>query len=265
MNTVGKSYKTSPMILVETPVRYLRICVDYRRLNAIAITMYYPLSHLENKVKYVSKANYVTELGVTKDSNQEFIFQTDVSNRGVGVVLVQMKSEGEEHPARYSSKNFTESGKRYVITEKEYARKLSFVVYISYIERKFEISEGNSIVCSGRVNVFPETERKDLAQWCKEEDVKNLPMDANDVYKELKLRGYEYGPNFQLIIGADIEGNKGLLKWTGEWITFLDSVLQFSLLHAQERALCLPTRIQKLSIDPLFHMKVIEKSQKGKH
>ncbi|GFW74406.1 fatty acid synthase [Trichonephila clavipes] len=138
--------------------------------------------------------------------------------------------------------------------------KLSFVVYISYIERKFEISEGNSIVCSGRVN---EMERKDLAQWCKEEDVKNLPMDANDIYKEFKLRGYEYGPNFQVIIGADIEGNKGLLKWTGEWVTFLDSVLHFSLLHAQERALSLPTRIQKLSIDPLFHKKVIEKSQKA--
>ncbi|GFQ85261.1 fatty acid synthase, partial [Trichonephila clavata] len=143
--------------------------------------------------------------------------------------------------------------------------KLSFVVYISYIERKFEISEGNSIVCTGRVNVLQEIEKKDLAQCCKEEDVKSLPLDANDVYKELKLRGYEYGPNFQVIIGADMEGNKGLLNWTGEWVTFLDSLLQFSLLHAPERALSLPTRMQKLSIDPVFHKKVIEKSQRGKH
>ncbi|GFV70810.1 hypothetical protein TNCV_1947201 [Trichonephila clavipes] len=35
--------------------------------------------------------------------------------------------------------------------------------------------------------------------------MKNLTLDASDVYKELRLRGYEYGPKFQGIIGADVE------------------------------------------------------------
>ncbi|GFX00693.1 fatty acid synthase [Trichonephila clavipes] len=142
-------------------------------------------------------------------------------------------------------------------------RKVTFIVYITYIGKKFEISEGSSIVCTGRVKILEETEKKDFVQSFKEEHVTNLPLNASDVYKEFKLRGYEYGPNFQGIIGADFEGNTSLLKWTGEWVAFLDCLFQFTILHSQERALSLPTRMKKLSIDPVFHKKVIEKCPKG--
>ncbi|GFQ70051.1 fatty acid synthase, partial [Trichonephila clavata] len=136
--------------------------------------------------------------------------------------------------------------------------KITFVVYITYVGKKFEIS-AYSIVCTGRVNFLEEMERKDLAQCFNGEEFKNLTLNTNDVYKELKMRGYEYGPNFQGIIGAEIEGNKGLSKWTGEWVVFLDSLLQFLVLHLHERALSLPTRIQKLSIDPVFHKMLVGK------
>ncbi|GFW33753.1 fatty acid synthase [Trichonephila clavipes] len=78
--------------------------------------------------------------------------------------------------------------------------KITFVVYITYIERKFEICEGGSIVCTGRVNFLEEMERKDLAHYLNKEDFKNLSLKTNDVYKELKLRGYEYGPNFKELL-----------------------------------------------------------------
>ncbi|GFR04445.1 fatty acid synthase, partial [Trichonephila clavata] len=139
---------------------------------------------------------------------------------------------------------------------------ITFAVYITYIERKFEISERGSIVCTGRVNVLEETKHKDSTQCFKDMDFKNLSLDTRDVYKEFKLRGYEYGPNFQGIIGADIKGKKCLLKWTGKWVAFLDSLLQLTLLNFRERALCLPTRIQKISIDPVLHKAFMEKSLK---
>lgn len=53
-------------------------------------------------------------------------------------------------------------------------------------------------------------------------------------------------------------GNEGLLKWTGEWVVFLDTMLQFTILGKNQRALYLPTRIQSLTIDPLVHSKVLE-------
>ena len=40
----------------------------------------------------------------TPDLNNEMILQTDASNRGVGAVLSQMDSEGEEHPIAYVSR-----------------------------------------------------------------------------------------------------------------------------------------------------------------
>ncbi|GFS36009.1 fatty acid synthase [Trichonephila inaurata madagascariensis] len=62
-------------------------------------------------------------------------------------------------------------------------------------------------------------------------------MDANDVYKELKLRGYEYGPNFQVIIGADIEGipvyqNKYAQKVTSGGVELKNLNVEFAPRHA---------------------------------
>lgn len=54
-----------------------------------------------------------------------------------------------------------------------------------------------------------------------------------------------------------IVGNEGLLKWTDNWVVFLDNVLQFSILGSNKRALYLPTRIQNLVIDPVAHMEFI--------
>ncbi|GFT81890.1 fatty acid synthase, partial [Nephila pilipes] len=139
---------------------------------------------------------------------------------------------------------------------------ITFTVNLTYIGKRFEVSEGGSIVCTGRMDFPDETEKKSFSLCFQESDAKTLSLNANDIYKELKLRGYEYGLNFQGIIGSDMEGSKGLLKWIGEWVVFLDAVLQFSVLSVQEKGLALPTRIQKLFIDPVVFKTSIKKSLK---
>ncbi|GFS35551.1 fatty acid synthase [Nephila pilipes] len=139
---------------------------------------------------------------------------------------------------------------------------VTFTVNFTYIGKRFEVSEGGSIVCTGCMYFPDETEKKSLSLCFQESDAKTLSLNSNDIYKELKLRGYEYGPNFQGIIGSDMEGSKGLLKWIGEWVVFLDAVLQFSVLSIQEKDLALPTRIEKLLIDPIVHKTSIKKSLK---
>lgn len=59
-----------------------------------------------------------------------------------------------------------------------------------------------------------------------------------------------------------IIGNEGLLKWTGNWVVFLDLMLQFTILGTNKRALYLPTRIQNLTIDPIAHNKYVEENLK---
>lgn len=55
-------------------------------------------------------------------------------------------------------------------------------------------------------------------------------------------------------------GTKGELKWTGEWISFLDTMLQLSVLRLPGRGLRLPTRLRSLRIDPSIQL---EKAKEG--
>lgn len=45
-------------------------------------------------------------------------------------------------------------------------------------------------------------------------------------------------------------GTKGILKWQDNWVPLMDTLLQFSLLGTKQRALMLPTRIRKVTVDP---------------
>ncbi|KAB0396042.1 hypothetical protein E2I00_012922, partial [Balaenoptera physalus] len=80
-----------------------------------------------------------------------------------------------------------------------------------------------------------------------------IHLSQSDVYKELRLRGYNYGPHFQGILEANLEGNTGRLLWKDNWVTFLDTMLQMSLLVPGHRNLRLPTRITAIHINPTTH------------
>ena len=53
------------------------------------------------------------------DFNKSFILQTDASDRGIGAVLSQEDSNGEEHPVAYFSKKLLPREERYSTVEKE--------------------------------------------------------------------------------------------------------------------------------------------------
>lgn len=53
-----------------------------------------------------------------------------------------------------------------------------------------------------------------------------------------------------------------MLYWTGNWVTFLDSLLQTALLAERADSLRLPTRVRYLRIDPVKHMEHIQ--ERGK-
>ncbi|XP_068717598.1 fatty acid synthase-like [Montipora capricornis] len=134
---------------------------------------------------------------------------------------------------------------------------VTLTVHVMPASNKFDVSEGESLVVTGKM-FLPElpvlTEAfKDVP--LAEEDV-HLTGDC--IYKELRLRGYDYGPTFQGILGANSSGTKGELKWTGEWIPFLDTMLQMSVLRLPGRGLRLPTRIRSLRIDPSIHLEKVE-------
>ncbi|GBN66092.1 Retrovirus-related Pol polyprotein from transposon 297 [Araneus ventricosus] len=68
------------MILVETPGREPRPCTDYRKLNEITRTQFYPIPNIEQRVETVAKARYITLIDLTKG-----YWQIPLSKRAQGI------------------------------------------------------------------------------------------------------------------------------------------------------------------------------------
>uniref|UniRef100_A0A673IXC9 Fatty acid synthase n=1 Tax=Sinocyclocheilus rhinocerous TaxID=307959 RepID=A0A673IXC9_9TELE len=122
----------------------------------------------------------------------------------------------------------------------------------------FEVSENGNLAVSGKVSVLEDAGldafhaelNKPMA--VDKEDSKLL-LKAGDIYKELRLRGYDYGKTFQGILESNNAGDYGKLHWTGNWVTFLDTMLQMIVVGLPGRSLRLPTRIRSVYVDPKLH------------
>lgn len=127
----------------------------------------------------------------------------------------------------------------------------------------FEIISDEQVAASGRI-YFPEENQP--FYYGKLEDIRTseiadrIELDTEDAYKEFLLRGYEYGQAFRGIYKTCNSGERGFLYWNGNWVTFLDSLLQTALLAERTDTLRLPTRVRHLRIDPVKHLEhIVEK------
>ncbi|GFW42662.1 hypothetical protein TNCV_257231 [Trichonephila clavipes] len=62
----GESNFTSPLILVEAQGKEARPCIDYRRLNKVTRTQFFPLPNIEELLEKVSAAKYISILDLTR-------------------------------------------------------------------------------------------------------------------------------------------------------------------------------------------------------
>ncbi|XP_069807612.1 fatty acid synthase isoform X2 [Dendropsophus ebraccatus] len=124
--------------------------------------------------------------------------------------------------------------------------------------KRFEVSENGNLTASGKISIMEDNNLSDFRKqltdiMIESNETEDFLLSDKDVYKELRLRGYDYGPTFQGIIESNSKGDKGKLLWTENWVTFLDTMLQMLVLGISGRSLRLPTRIQSVSIDPATH------------
>ncbi|GFU40122.1 retrovirus-related Pol polyprotein from transposon 412 [Trichonephila clavipes] len=62
----GESDFTSPLIVVEAQGKEARPCIDYRRLNKVTRTQFFPLPNIEELLEKVSAAKYISILDLTR-------------------------------------------------------------------------------------------------------------------------------------------------------------------------------------------------------
>ncbi|CAB3365146.1 Hypothetical predicted protein [Cloeon dipterum] len=133
---------------------------------------------------------------------------------------------------------------------------VKFLITIFESSGQFELSEGGSVAVSGKIRQPEEPQKEYLTLNTpapKQEKEPLLPLGTNDIYKELRLRGYDYSGIFQGIASAENRGVTGTLAWVDNWVSFMDCMLQFSILGQATRELYLPTRLQRAFIDPARH------------
>ena len=142
---------------------------------------------------------------------------------------------------------------------------VKFLINIFEGSGEFEICEGGSVAVSGKIRV-PEDATKEFLNLPKQvvkSEADLLPLATLDIYKELRLRGYDYEGIFRGISESDNRGYSGKLKWEKNWISFIDTMLQFSILGQNTRELYLPTRLQRAVINPKLHTQLISDLPEG--
>ncbi|KAM6164687.1 fatty acid synthase [Rhynchocyon petersi] len=125
----------------------------------------------------------------------------------------------------------------------------------------FEVSESGNLTVSGKVYQWekPDSKLFDIRDGLTPADPSaTFHLDQGDMYKELRLRGYDYGPHFQSILEANLEGSTGKVLWKDNWVTFMDAMLQMFILGFSQRSLRLPTRIGAIYIDPVTHLQSLQ-------
>ncbi|XP_069124449.1 fatty acid synthase-like isoform X2 [Argopecten irradians] len=138
--------------------------------------------------------------------------------------------------------------------------KLTFRVNLVQATGCFEISQDDGLVASGVISPA-----QGAANWGTQEvPIPKSPLRSlepelttEDIYKELRLRGYEFGPRFRSIMKTSCRGEEGDLLWTNNWVLMLDAMIQVHLIVKPDITSALPTGIRSLTVDPVNHNKAL--------
>ena len=85
------------------------------------------------------------------------------------------------------------------------------------------------------------------------EDGFEAEIDTDDIYKDLRIMGYDYGPKFRGLRKMrtnNFETMRGEVEWDGNWVPFMDSLLQTMAAAMPFRKMMVPVMIKQLRCDP---------------
>lgn len=139
---------------------------------------------------------------------------------------------------------------------------VKFLVNVMKQSGYFEIFEGGSVVCTGTIRTVKDVTGAYCDVDCPVVATEGyLPLTADDIYKECRLRRYLYEGSFQGLAQCDVQGLQGRIKWQGNFTGFLDTMLHMTIISETKRDLLLPTAIEKVVIDPRKHLELAEQEQ----
>ncbi|XP_065298319.2 fatty acid synthase-like [Dermacentor albipictus] len=132
-------------------------------------------------------------------------------------------------------------------------------VTIMPVSGEFEVCESRGVVAKGRIRMAEEGKTVLLKEppGTSEETIA-YDMTSADVYKELRLRGYQFHGAFLGVLQAYSQKPCAKLKWEENWVTFMDALCHVSFLWNQHRTFDMPVSIQSCRIDPKVQAEITD-------
>lgn len=120
--------------------------------------------------------------------------------------------------------------------------------------------EGGVAIVTGKIRLPTNLSKEKVPLDIIKENVDSEEEELNekDIYKELKLRGYQYSGLFRSIRSASVSGRKGHIEWKKNWVAFMDNMLQMKIINIDTRDLYVPIGIRKLVIDINAHQQYLQ-------
>ena len=145
---------------------------------------------------------------------------------------------------------------------------------VRYLEQTgdFVIMEDGNIAASGLISIAPEGKELQL-QHLIDESKQNQEihsnqeyvLDSSEFYRELRIRGYDYGPKFQNVQSKFISLHNvvGKAKYTNNsnFVQLFDSIFQMTVSVIPTRSLFIPGGIQSMKCDPKVIFEAINKNK----
>ncbi|KAF5296382.1 hypothetical protein FQA39_LY12501 [Lamprigera yunnana] len=130
-------------------------------------------------------------------------------------------------------------------------------VSLHKITHKFEIEESGQKIFEGRFSTESLEEMDSNYSNLSAHSADQL-IAQKDIYKEFRLRGYNYTAAFQGIQSTYVDVSASFIKWQDNWVVFMDNMLQGLLLHLHTRHLYVPVSLNYIRIDPEAHLEYMK-------
>ncbi|KAF7404701.1 hypothetical protein HZH66_003607 [Vespula vulgaris] len=138
--------------------------------------------------------------------------------------------------------------------------KVEMMVMIQKGSGKFEVVEGGATIVTGKIRIAMNLSKEMILNhsYKRNFDKETEELEGKDIYKEFKLRGYQYKGLFRSIRSASVSREKGHIEWKGNWVAYIDNIFQMKIFNLDTRDLFVPTGIQKLVIDTNAHQQYLQ-------
>ena len=137
------------------------------------------------------------------------------------------------------------------------------IIILQYLD-EFSVEEGGNLCCFGKIRTKDEY-LLNVQNLIIENDIKNkdfeIVLNAKDIYKDLRILGYDYGSKFRKLVSVKTNDFKiihGEVEWDGNWITFMDAILQSMITALAFRKMMVPVMIRSMICDPKVLFEAID-------